>query len=286
MDSSRSSMQKNTCAAGLALELGQAAVTPMARQSAQNLAFVPAFIGQVEDAAALQPIARFHFAHERRPLRIGQPGYFIGGKRHHARGVIDAGRAAQTPFLLGLERALLGDRLSDAHARGHAGHGQPHGQEVHQRAWHGFMRSKAGIFFEPAHQSRPTGQRQQLGLKDVFPVGLVEIGSIEVVQHGIRCREGKVLLPAKLFVQARQISGEHAARLRQQRPDARIEALLAMRHGPIRHALIQKHRAQPDQPRMDDLVHWTRRTRALPRGRRYGQDRRRTRAAAPPGGNL
>ena len=95
-----------------------------------------------------------------------------------------------------------------------------------------------------------------------------------------------MLLPAKLFVQAFQIPGEHGAGLRQQRPDARIEALLAMRHGPIRHSLIQKHRAQPDQPRMDDLVHSIRRHGLFLMGDRPGKDRRRTRAAVLAGGNL
>jgi hypothetical protein len=50
----------------------------MAREAAQNPAFVPAFIGQMEDAAALQSIAGFHLAGKSGPLGIGEPGYFAG----------------------------------------------------------------------------------------------------------------------------------------------------------------------------------------------------------------
>src|SRR3984957_10418533 len=56
-------------------ESGQASVSPMTRQPAQYLAFVPALIGQVKDAAALQSFARFHFVHKRSPIGIGQPTY-------------------------------------------------------------------------------------------------------------------------------------------------------------------------------------------------------------------
>ncbi len=49
--------------------LVQSSVLPMARQTAQNLSFMPAFIGKMEDAAALHSIARSYFAYERRPFR-------------------------------------------------------------------------------------------------------------------------------------------------------------------------------------------------------------------------
>ena len=74
-----------------------------------------------------------------------------------------------------------------------------------------FMRSQAGIFLEPAHQAGPAGQGEQLGLKNVLPVGLPEILGIQVIQNRIRRRKGKVLLPLEFFVQASQISGKDAA---------------------------------------------------------------------------
>ena len=79
---------------GSGWEVGQAAVSPMAREALQNFAFVPALIGQVEDAAAFQPIACFYFTHERFPFGVGQPGYLVCGKRHHSGSVVNARRPA------------------------------------------------------------------------------------------------------------------------------------------------------------------------------------------------
>ena len=79
--------------------------------------------------------------------------------------------------------------------------------------------------------------------------------AIEIIQDRIGGGKGKAFLPPELIVQAGQISREDATGLGQQRPDAFIESQLAFRHWPIRDALIQEHGAQPDQPRMDDLVH-------------------------------
>src|ERR1700674_389606 len=104
----------------------------MARQSPENLALMPALIGQVEDSAALQSIECFDFAHERRPLRVGKPGYFVSREPHYAGRVVDPGGPTQTPSLLSLEWALLWRCLRCARARRHPGHRQPHSQEVHQ----------------------------------------------------------------------------------------------------------------------------------------------------------
>ena len=95
----------------VACAIGQAAVLAMARQSSQDLAFVPALIGQVEDAAAFQSVECFYFAHEGRPFRIREPGHFVSGEPDHACRIINARRTAQSPFLLGLERVLLGRSL-------------------------------------------------------------------------------------------------------------------------------------------------------------------------------
>ena len=161
----------------------------MARQPAQNLAFVPALIGQVENPPALQSIACFHFVHERSPLRIGEPGHLASGKRDHAGCVIDASRAAQAAFLLSLERALLRNSFGSAHARGNARHRQPYRQKIHQGTGHRFVRSQTGIFLKPAHQPRPARQRQQFGLNYVLPVVFLEILTVEVIQNRIWCRK-------------------------------------------------------------------------------------------------
>ena len=176
---------------GLSLEVGQAPVSPMTRQPAQYLAFVPAFIGQVKDAAALQPIACFHFTHKRRPLGIRQPSYFISGKRHYARRVIDAGRAAQTPLLLRLERALLRGSLSGApfvRPRGPlsaALQENPSARQAQIRAEQGrhLLRSCASI-----PPSRPTPAAR---IEGRFPSQLHGNVGIEVVQDGIRAEKAK-----------------------------------------------------------------------------------------------
>src|SRR5579884_1532623 len=117
------------------------------------------------------------------------------------------------------------------------------------------MGREAGLFFEPAHQTSPPWQSQQLGLNDVFPAWLAKLLRIEVVQYGIHCRETKVFLPPELFVQPDQIPGKNAIWLREQRAYSDVKSILATRHGPVSHALIQKHRAQLNQPRMDDFIH-------------------------------
>src|SRR5690349_10899028 len=114
------------------------------------------------------------------------------------------------------------------------------------------MRSQAGVFLKPAHQSCPSGQGEQFGLKNCFPVSLAKMQRIEVVQNGISRREGKVLLPLQLFVQSDEVARKNSAASCEKRPNALIKTLLAVRHGPISHALVQKHRTQPDQPRMND----------------------------------
>src|SRR5579862_2915267 len=104
----------------------------MARQSSENLTLMPTLIGQMEDSTTLQSIKCFDFPHERRPLRVGKPGYFVSGEPHYSGCVVDSGGATQTPSLLSLERVFLRRFLCCAHTRCHPGHRQPHSQKVHQ----------------------------------------------------------------------------------------------------------------------------------------------------------
>ena len=124
---------------------------------------------------------------------------FVSGKRHHARRVIDAGGPAQTPSLLGLERALLGRCLGSALARSHARHRQPHRQKVHQRTGHG-LRAAPGRDLPPACASSPPSRAARAARTEVhpFPFGIGEMLGIEIVQHGIGCRERKVMPAARV----------------------------------------------------------------------------------------
>src|SRR5579872_3395393 len=104
----------------------------MARQSPENLALMPALIGQLEDSPALQSVKCFDLAHKGCPVSVGKPGYFVSGEPHYPGCVVDSGGATQTPILLSLKRAFLRRSLRYAHTRCYPGHRQPHSQEVHQ----------------------------------------------------------------------------------------------------------------------------------------------------------
>src|SRR5579883_2880224 len=88
----------------------------MAGQPAQNLALVPSFIGQVQDAAALESIARLDLAGEGGPLGVGEAGDAGRGERYDAGGVVDAGGAAQPASVAGFERDLFGNDAGRAPA--------------------------------------------------------------------------------------------------------------------------------------------------------------------------
>src|SRR5579862_7559765 len=53
----------------------ESAISAMTCQAAQNFAFVPALVGQVQDSAPLQSVARPGFLYEGGPLRIAEPAH-------------------------------------------------------------------------------------------------------------------------------------------------------------------------------------------------------------------
>jgi hypothetical protein len=137
MDSSRSSMQKNTCAGGLpsigaiGQACGSADGSPVLAESRVRASAHRPGGGCGGAPIRCMPSLRSRMT----PIRNRRACHFVSGKPDHARCIIDAGGAAQAASLLGLERAFLGRRLR-APARGHPGHGQTHRQEVHQRTRH------------------------------------------------------------------------------------------------------------------------------------------------------
>src|SRR5579883_1215830 len=120
------------------------------------------------------------------------------------------------------------------------------------------MRSETGILFEPAHQARPTGQGEQFGLQNVLPVCVRNALGVQAIKNCFHGRKKMALLALEFGVQALQIFGEHAAATGEQRADSYIKTFLAIWHGPIGHALIEKHGAEADEPGMDDFVHESR----------------------------
>jgi hypothetical protein len=52
------------------------AIPPMACQAAKNFPFVAPFLGQLENASALQPVTASHFADKRRPPGFGKASHF------------------------------------------------------------------------------------------------------------------------------------------------------------------------------------------------------------------
>ena len=181
--------------------------------------------------------------------------YFVSGKPHHAGCVVDSGGTTQTPSLLCLERVLLRDGLRRAHARGHAGTWSA-AQPGSPSANRGRIHAEPGRDFPPAcASSLPSRAMPATRTEECLPM-IARGNSLRPgnpAPH--RLRKRKDLPAAEFFVQAAQISWENAAALGQQHPDAFIKASLAVRHGPIGRALIEEHRAKPDQPRVDDLIH-------------------------------
>ena len=246
---------------------------------------MPALIGQVQDAAALQSVECLDFARESRPLGIGEPGYFVRGKPDHAGRVIDAGGAAQTPLLLRLERAFLRERLGGAHrarppgtwSAARPGNPSASRARLHAEPGWGLPRACASIPPSPAGRViRPEGPPASRPRESTACPG-------SPGRHRRLKRKGTVA--AGIRRPGRPGIWENAAAPGEQHPDAFIKAPLAMRHGPIGGALIQKHRAQPDQPRVDDLVHRTRLRRFLFMRDGAGKTRFKQACAAPPGGN-
>ena len=116
------------------------------------------------------------------------------------------------------------------------------------------MRRECGVLFEAAHEAGPAGKGEQFGGEELGPIVFAEAETVEVVEHGVGGGEGEVLLTLELFVEPGEVAGEDAARAGEERAHAEVEAEIAMRHGPIGHALVEEDGAEADQPGVDDVV--------------------------------